>query len=52
MDKRNRVEMIDRQGNIARPLLDDVPAWEAAGWVRVQPKRAGKAETQGDTAQD
>jgi hypothetical protein len=52
MKKPIRVEMIDRLGNIARPLPEHVPDWEAVGWTRVQPKGAGKAKKPGDVAQD
>lgn len=41
-----RVEMIDKRGNRAIPLADQVPLWEAKGWIVVQPQQdAGTAES-------
>jgi len=50
MTKKQRVEVIDSKGNIARPWPEDVGAWEAKGWQRVQPVKAGKAKDSAGTA--
>lgn len=47
---KQRVEVIDKKGNIARPWPEDVGAWEAKGWQRVQPVKAGKAKDRAGTA--
>lgn len=33
--KPQRVEVRDKQGNVARPYEKDIDAWLAKGWVRV-----------------
>lgn len=42
--KRERVEMTNARGNIARPWPEEVPAWAAAGWTVVQRNDAGTAD--------
>lgn len=45
--KMERVEMVDKRGNIARPYPDAVETWIAAGW-----KLVAVAEAQADDDQD
>lgn len=32
-----RIEVVDKRGNIARPLEADLDKWLAAGWTRNNP---------------
>jgi hypothetical protein len=41
--KPQRVEVIDKRGNIARPFEKDIDAWLGKGWQRVEAS-AGSAE--------
>ena len=45
--KIERVEVVDKRGNIARPLSADVDTWLSAGWSLVD-----GAEAQPDDDQD
>lgn len=38
--KAKRVEVKDRQGNIARPLVRDLDKWISAGWTPVEEAEA------------
>lgn len=36
--KPERVALVNQYGAIARPLIEDVELWLAAGWARVETK--------------